>query len=116
MNNGTNSIYHMDEGKNFNGMRVKVTHTFSAGGMAAPLFVTVTGLNDREIPPGKDMIVVKVPGLCVGGGGVGMNEREGYAVFLRKAVGADKKRFDYYQSTPLCHSLMTCERICMTLM
>ena len=46
------------------GMRVKLTWTFSVSGTCAPLFITVSGLNDREMPPGKDLIVLKIPGLC----------------------------------------------------
>lgn len=72
----------MDESKDMNGMRIKLTHTFSGGGTCAPLFITVAGLTDREMPSGCDMIVVKVPSLCIGGGGVGKSQREGYVVLL----------------------------------
>ena len=44
--------------------------------------MTVTGLNDRELPSGS-MLVVKVAGLCIGRSGVGANEQEGYIVFTR---------------------------------
>jgi hypothetical protein len=49
-NKGTNSVYNVDECDHMNGMRVKLTWTLSGGGTCAPLFVTVTGLNDRELP------------------------------------------------------------------
>ena len=81
-----------------NGMRVKLTWTLSGGGTCAPLFVTVTGLNERELPSG-DMLVVQVAGLCIGGSGVGANEQEGYIVFTRS--GQDQKRFEFYQSNVL---------------
>ena len=35
-----------------------------------PLVVTVTGLSEREMPEGKEFIHAKVPGLCIRGGGV----------------------------------------------
>ena len=60
--------------------------------------MTVTGLNDRELPSG-DMLVVQVAGLCIGGSGVGANEQEGYIVFTRS--GQDQKRFEFYQSNVL---------------
>jgi hypothetical protein len=80
---GTNSVYNIDDSNAMCGMRVKITWTFSGGGTCAPLFITVSGLNEREMPPGKDLIVLKIPGLCIGGSGVGSNAQHGYVVFLR---------------------------------
>ena len=37
-----------------NGMRVKLTFTFSAMGTCMPLVVTVTGLTEKEMPDGKE--------------------------------------------------------------
>ena len=65
-------------------MRVKITWMFSGGGTCAPLFMTVSGLNDREMPPGKDLIVLKIHGLWIGGSGVSSNAQHGYDVFVRK--------------------------------
>ena len=45
-----------------NAMIVKLTWTLSGGGTCVPPLVTVTGLNDRELPSG-DMLVVQVAGL-----------------------------------------------------
>ncbi len=97
-NKGTNSVYNVDECDHMNGMRVKLTWTLSGGGTCAPLFVTVTGLNDRELPTAQ-MLVVQVAGLCIGGSGVGANEQEGYIVFTKS--GQDQKRFEFYQSNVL---------------
>ena len=91
-------MYNVDESDHMNGMRVKLTWTLSGGGTCAPLFVTVTGLNERELPSG-DMLVVQVAGLCIGGSGVGANEQEGYIVFTKS--GQDQKRFEFYQSNVL---------------
>ena len=48
---GTNSVYNIDDSNAMCGMRVKITWTFSGGGTCAPLFITVSGLNEREMPP-----------------------------------------------------------------
>ncbi len=84
-----------------NGMRVKLTWTLSGGGTSASLFVTVTGLNDRdrEMQTECDMLVVKVPGLCVGGCGVGGNVQVGYIAIIKN--GHDKERFEFYQKNVL---------------
>jgi hypothetical protein len=93
---GSNSLYTLNEGQDMKGMRVKCTHTFNAIGGHAPLFVTVSGLSDDEMPIDSDMILLKVPGLCVGGG-VGSNDDVGYVVFLKgKTGGAEMQRFAYY--------------------
>ena len=75
-----------------------MTWTFSDGGTCVPLFITVSGLNDREMPPRKDLIVLKIPGLCIGGSGVGSNAQHGYVVFMRRGGGVDKMNFQFYQS------------------
>ena len=77
------------------GMRVKLTWTFNGTGQCAPLFITVSGLHDRELPPGKDFVVLKVQGLCIGGVGIGGDSQLGYVAFTRKESGAEKMRFNY---------------------
>ena len=74
-----------------NGMRVKLTWTLSGGGTSAPWLITVTGFNDREMQTTCDMLVLEVPGLCVGGYGVGGNEQVDYIVFNKN--GHNKERF-----------------------
>jgi hypothetical protein len=98
---GTNSIYQIDNSNKMNGMRVKLTWTFSGAGICAPLFVTVTGLNDREMPSDVDMIVVKIPGLCIGGCGVSGNKEVGYVVFMKKGNGGEEAPFKYYHDKVL---------------
>ena len=51
-----------------NGMRVKLTFTFTAMGNCFPLVVTVTGLTKWEMS-GKDFVHVEISQLCIGGGG-----------------------------------------------
>lgn len=94
-NNGTHSLYTVNEGKDMNGMRVKLSFSFNALGASSPLYITVSGLTEEEMPIEEDMLVVEVPGLCVGGG-VGLNDRVGYIVFTKKNSGADQTRFEHY--------------------
>jgi len=52
------------------GQRVRFTITISAGGYMAPLFMTVAGLSDGELPQSTcpdGVLILKIPGLCVGG-------------------------------------------------
>jgi len=58
--------------KSMNGMRVKLTFTFTAMGNCFPLVVTVTGLTEWEMS-GKDFVHVEIPGLCIGEGGVSVD-------------------------------------------
>ena len=64
---GNQSKYSIDESCIMNGMQVKLTFTFIAAGTSTSLFVTVTELNTR-ILSGRSHLLVKVKGLCVGGG------------------------------------------------
>jgi hypothetical protein len=93
-----------------NGMRVKCTCTFSGGGTSAPLFVTVTGLNDREIPTECDLLVVEVPILCVGVCGVGGNEQVACIVFRN---GHDTEKFEFYLKNGLTIYQLSPYRICI---
>jgi len=79
--------------KSMNGMRVKLTFTFTAMGNCFPLVVTVTGLTEW------DFVHVKIPGLCIGGGGVSINSSEqcGHLFLMRNTEGAEKARFKNYQ-------------------
>jgi hypothetical protein len=75
-----------------------LTFTFSAMGTCFPLVCSVTGLTKREMPTRKEFIHVKVPGLCIGGGGVNINNQEvGHLIFMRNTKQAEKKRFRWSQ-------------------
>ena len=50
-------------------MQVKIMYTFSVTGINAPIFITVTGLSERELPINK-CVKIFIRGLIVGGGGV----------------------------------------------
>ncbi len=98
----THAVYKCEDDKSMSGMHVKLTFTFSAMGTCFPLVCTVTGLTEREMPTGKEFIHVKVPGLCIGGSGVNINNQEvGHLLFMRNTEGAEKKRFLWFQQNIL---------------
>ena len=69
----------------FRGVRIVINSTFTAGGLAAPIFVAVYGLTLEEMPT-DEMITIEVPGLVSGahqnlyGGGAG------FITFVRGAL------------------------------
>ena len=77
------------DAENSGGLRVRLTFTFTASGLAAPPYVSVSGLTEEELsvelcPDG--ILACKVPGLCKGGDDL-HNNGYGWLVFLR----ADKR-------------------------
>ena len=108
-NRGTQSIYRQEKVNMMNGVRVKVTFTFSGAGMTAPLFITVSGLSEEEMP-NDEFLHVQVPGLAVGGEGVTVgNKTMGHIFFMRKGKGADEERVRYYHCLCRLHgSCWTC--------
>jgi len=79
-------------------MRVRLLLTFSAMGTCFPLIYTVTGLTGREMPMGMGFIHVKVPGLCIGGGDVNINnQRIGHVLFMKNTKSMENKRCKWYQ-------------------
>jgi hypothetical protein len=80
----TNALYKCKDNQSMSEMQVKLTFTFSAMGTCFPLVCTITGLTEREMPTGEEFIQVKVPGLCIGGGGVNINNAVvGQVLFMR---------------------------------
>ena len=97
-----------------NDMQVKLTFSFTAGGNSLPIAVTVSGLTKKEMPSGEDFIHVKIPGMCIGGGdvgvGIGSSQQVGHLFLMRNTDGAEKERFKYYQKHILPHqSLSSCK-------
>jgi len=45
--------YKIDDSAKMKGLRVKMTFTFSVVGVSALIFITVYGLNEREMPEDK---------------------------------------------------------------
>ena len=93
---GTRSTYVRNDTKAMCGTRVKFTYTFSGAGISAPLFASTLGLTRREMPK-ESIIMLKVAGLCVGGG-VGA-EQDGWLMFFRNDNDKmmDKNRYKIYR-------------------
>ena len=70
------------------GVRIVINSTFTAGGLSAPLFVTVYGLTKTEMP-GSDFVSIPVPGLAVGGHQDLYSKGVGSITFVRS--GRDEK-------------------------
>ncbi len=98
---GTSVIYRLEDSMAMNGMQVKLTFSFTTAGNCFPVTVTVSGLTKKEMPPGEDFIHVEIPGLCIGGGdvgvGIGSSQQVGHLLLIRNTEGAKKERFKHYQ-------------------
>ena len=79
LNNYTTSMSGDAHGR---GVRIVVNTTFTAGGLAAPIFVIVYGLTPKEMP-GNNIVTVPVPGLTVGSDTQIYSKREGFITFVR---------------------------------
>jgi hypothetical protein len=84
---GTLSKYSQGEQIHCNGLRVKITYTFNGAGASAPVFVSVNGLTEHELPKEavpSGLLALKINGLCVGGTGINLGEMPaGWLVFIR---------------------------------
>ncbi len=98
MKQGTNASYQVQDSKLMSGMRVKLTFTFTTMGNCFPLVMTVAGLTEWEMS-GQDFVHVEIPGLCIGEGGlsVDQNKQCGHFILMHNTEGAEKAWFKYYQ-------------------
>ena len=64
------------------GVRIVINSTFTAGGLSAPIFVSVFGLSNEEMP-GSDIITIEVPGLAVGSHQDVYSSGVGFLTFVR---------------------------------
>ena len=75
-----------NDAENKGGLRVRLTVTIAALGLAAQPYIAVPGLTDAELSPELclgGILAIKVPGLCKGGGDV-FNSGFGWLVFCRE--------------------------------
>ena len=70
------------------GVRLVLNSTFTAGGLAAPIFVVCYGLTLVDMPY-NDIVVVPIPGLTVGADRNIYSTKEGFLVFVRGNYEAD---------------------------
>ena len=68
VSNGTRNNYKKKPSSDLHcrGVRIVINSTFTAGGLSAPIFVTVFGLSNDDMPCVEDILTVKVPGLAIG--------------------------------------------------
>ena len=64
------------------GVRIVISNTFSGGGLSAPLFISVFGLTEEELPK-DDGIIIEVPRLCNGSHQDIYAQGIGYLCFVR---------------------------------
>ena len=88
--NSRRSTYFVDEdgdaSKMFSGQRVRLTVTTTAAGRVAPVFATISGLEENELPAStcpSGILCVEIPGLCCGASNV-FDDAVGYVCFVRK--------------------------------
>ena len=86
--NGTRSAFTKDSSStdSLRGLRIRHSLSFNAVGNAAPLYLTVYGLDEEELPSStcqSGVFTLPIPGLCYGGSQDASNQTEGFLVFLR---------------------------------
>ena len=86
--NGTRSAFTKDSSStdSLRGLRIRHSVSFNAVGNAAPLYLTVYGLDEEELPSStcqSGVFTLPIPGLCYGGSQDASNQTEGFLVFLR---------------------------------
>ena len=92
---GTRARYKCEDTNTMQGMRCKLNFTYSAIDCCAPIFVSVCGLTEREMPC-EPCINVSVKGLCSRGRVVSAgNRQKGYVMFMRSSNGADHSSYRY---------------------
>ena len=64
------------------GVRIVINSTFTAGGLSAPIFVTVYGLSQEEMP-GTEIMTIEIPGLTVGSHQDIYSNGVGYLTFVK---------------------------------
>ena len=79
------------------GLKVKINYTFSTASTMAPIFISVLGRTERDIPK-EPIFLIKIKGLCVGVGGVNVGAQNyGILIFMRGENAMDKKRYQIYR-------------------
>ena len=96
---GTRSAYtrHTSSTTSFRGLRIRHTVTFNAYGNAAPMYATVYGLSEAELPTNtcpSGVLPVLLPGFCYGGSQDVSNTTYGHVVFLRNTSKDDEVSTD----------------------
>jgi hypothetical protein len=68
---GTRSVYNVKSTSTKIGLHIKLTFLMTAAGSTAPAFISVLGLNERELNPKlcpEGILLLTIKGFCIGGG------------------------------------------------
>ena len=81
------SVYSNEEKgtDHLNGLRVRPTVSINGIGMIAPTFITIKGVNEKELPTQNcpcGCLYIEIPGLCVGGTQDLRNKSVGHMCFI----------------------------------
>ena len=82
----TSSVFKKGSRSFLSGARVRLTATMSAAGTVASICIIVTGYNLREVKHSSGMVVIEVPGLCIGAASDPRLKEIGYLVLLHSEV------------------------------
>jgi hypothetical protein len=84
---GTRSVYNAKSTSTKIGLHIKLTFLMTAAGSTAPAFISVLGLNERELNPKicpEGILLLAIKGLCIGGGCLQPDvDLPGYVVLIR---------------------------------
>ena len=104
---GTRAAYTKDTSSTDSkrGVRIRHTVTFNGYGNAAPLYVTVYGLSEEELPSStcpSGLLSLPLRGFCYGGSQDCSNMNYGYIIFLRstkkdEAISTDQLNHEKYR-------------------
>lgn len=82
---------------NLNGLRIRLTFTMSARGYTAPVFLTVYGLSERDLPVEtcpEGRLYVKIPGLNQSSAHNTYDETYGFICFMRQSCPSSEESYD----------------------
>ena len=87
-----------------NGLHVRPRVSMNGIGMIAPTFITIKGVNEKELPVTtcpNGRLHIEIPGLCVGGTQDLRNDAIGHVCFIRNQSNSDNTtneqlNFEYY--------------------
>ena len=93
------AICHREDSKQNNGLRIKRMLITNMCGDVAPPVLTVKV--SRHEMPHRDILPVRIQGLCRGGGGLYGSTGFGYLLFVVKQEAADKAKNEWIQNNAL---------------
>ena len=100
-NNGIHSKFTPTKTSAAMPVRARLTVSAAADGTMCPTYVTITGLNERELPESAapdGILVVPIKAFCIGGGNLNPDHPQvGCIVFLKKGKDIETANFEYYR-------------------